>query len=91
MASIISGICKLWESLRRVNGNDIPEAYRHRAKYRAKYRADPTRYLMREDGSPATKDVARGYWAGAKDAGLRAQAGAYRFADDRDDQPTSPN
>jgi len=41
---------------------------------------------MREDGSPATKDVARGYWAGAKDAGLRAQAGAYRFADD---QPTT--
>jgi hypothetical protein len=26
--------------------------------------------------SPATKDVARGYWAGVKDAGLRAQAGA---------------
>jgi len=31
---------------------------------------------MREDGSPATKDVARGYWAGVEDAGLRAQAGA---------------
>jgi hypothetical protein len=38
---------------------------------------------MREDVSPATEDVARGYWAGAKDAGLRAQAGAYRFADDQ--------
>jgi hypothetical protein len=46
------------------------------AKYRAKYRAEPTHYLMREDGSPATEDVARGYWAGAEDAGLRAQTGA---------------
>jgi hypothetical protein len=58
-------------------------AFLKRTEFGAKYRAEPTRYLMREDGSPATKDVARGYWAGAKDAGLRAQAGTYRFADDQ--------
>jgi hypothetical protein len=50
---------------------------------------------MQEDGSPATEDVARGYWAETEDAGLRAQAGAYRFADDPTDdettQPISPN
>ena len=40
--------------------------------------------------SPATEEMARGYWAGAEDAGLRAQAGDYRFADDRDDPTHFP-